>query len=295
MNKTANSQAPTTDKSIISKELKLRIISAIVLAIIVLTITWIGGLTFTLFWAVVAILILWEFNRICSSKISFAQNIVSYISLLLIISPWIIGDYNIALIIFCVGIIVLGLWGYISNRSIWIACSLAYAALPFFAMSEMRSNSYNGLVVILLLYFCVWGADIFAYFSGRTIGGPKLAPRISPNKTWSGFIGSLVGAFFFTYIVSFSAGFEPIPIFFVIMLLIAIVSQVGDLLESGIKRRFKVKDSGALIPGHGGVLDRVDGLIVAAVSMWLISYVLVFNLQDSSDLPTVFINAFFMS
>ncbi len=275
-----------------SKELKLRIISAIILAAIVLTITWIGGQTFTLLWAVAAILILREFNRICATKISFAHNIASFIALFLIIASWLMGDRDTAFIIFGVGFVVLALWQFVFSRTIWVACGLMYATLPFFAMSDLRSDNYNGLVVILLLYFCVWGADVFAYFSGRTIGGPKLAPKISPNKTWSGFIGSLVGALFLSYLVNIKAGFEPIFAFFVIMLLAAIVSQLGDLMESSIKRKFNVKDSGSIIPGHGGVLDRVDGLVVAAVFLWLVSLYIATQQGQSNDLPTVFVNAF---
>lgn len=287
-----NNHSPTVKKSFMSNELKLRIISSIILAILVLSITWIGGQTFTLLWAVAAILIMREFNRICSSQISFAQNISSFIALFLIIAAWLIGERETAIIIFIVGFVVLALWQFMFARCIWAACGLAYSALPFFAMSDLRSDNFNGLVVILLLYFCVWGADVFAYFAGRTIGGPKLAPKISPNKTWSGFIGSLVGALFLSYLVDIAAGFEPILIFFVIMLFAAIVSQLGDLMESSIKRKFDVKDSGTIIPGHGGVLDRVDGLVVAAVFLWLVSLYVASQQGQSNDLPTVFINAF---
>lgn len=291
MSNIANKQSPEK-KSVLSNELKLRIISAVVLAIIVLAITWIGGQTFTLLWAVAGILILREFNRICASRISFAHNIASFITLFLIIAAWMIGDHNIAFIIFGVGFVLLAVWQFIFSRNIWVACGLAYAALPFFAMSDLRSDNFNGLVVILLLYFCVWGADVFAYFSGRTIGGPKLAPKISPNKTWAGFIGSLVGALFLSYLVDVTAGFDPTMIFFVVMLFAAVVSQLGDLMESFIKRKFNVKDSGSIIPGHGGVLDRVDGLVVAAVFLWLVSLYLAAQQGQSNDLPTVFVNAF---
>ncbi len=294
MNSTANNQGPVIKKSIMSQELKLRIISAIILAVIVLVITWIGGQTFTLLWAVAAFLIMREFNRICATKMSFSYNLASFITLFLIIASWLIGERDTAFIIFAVGFLVLAAWQFIFGRNIWAACGLAYSALPFFAMSDLRSDNFNGLIVILLLYFCVWGADVFAYFAGRTIGGPKLAPRISPNKTWSGFIGSLVGALLLSYMVNIAAGFEPVLIFFIIMVLAAIVSQLGDLMESFIKRKFNVKDSGTIIPGHGGVLDRVDGLVVAAVFLWLVSFFLASQQTTVSNLPTLFVNAFLM-
>ena len=292
MNGAANNQAPTVKKSLMSKELKLRIISAVILAVLVLAITWIGGQTFTLLWAVVAFMILKEFNRMCSTSISLANNVVSFITLLLIVASWLIGDRQTAIIIFCIGFVVLASWQMFLNRSLWSALGLAYATLPFFAMSDLRSDNHNGLIVILLLYFCVWGADVFAYFAGRTIGGPKLAPSISPNKTWAGFIGSLVGALLLSYLVDLAAGFDPILVFFVIMLMAAVVSQLGDLMESSIKRKFDVKDSGTIIPGHGGVLDRVDGLVVAAVFIWLVTLYLSTQIGQNNDLPTVFVNAF---
>lgn len=275
-----------------SKELKLRIISAVILAVLVLAITWIGGQTFTLLWAIVAFMILKEFNRMCSKSISLASNVVSFITLFLIVASWLIGDRQIAIIMFCIGFVVLAFWQMFVSRSIWSALGLAYAALPFFAMSDLRSDNHNGLIVILLLYFCVWGADVFAYFAGRAIGGPKLAPSISPNKTWAGFIGSLIGALLLSYLVNLAAGFDAILVFFVIMLLAAVVSQLGDLMESSIKRKFDVKDSGTIIPGHGGVLDRVDGLVVAAVFIWLVTLYLSMQSGQSNDLPTVFANAF---
>jgi len=287
-----NDQAPIIRKSLMSKELKLRIISAVILAVLVLAITWIGGQTFTLLWAIVAFMILKEFNRMCSKSISLASNVVSFITLFLIVASWLIGDRQIAIIMFCIGFVVLAFWQMFVSRSIWSALGLAYAALPFFAMSDLRSDNHNGLIVILLLYFCVWGADVFAYFAGRAIGGPKLAPSISPNKTWAGFIGSLIGALLLSYLVNLAAGFDAILVFFVIMLLAAVVSQLGDLMESSIKRKFDVKDSGTIIPGHGGVLDRVDGLVVAAVFIWLVTLYLSMQSGQSNDLPTVFANAF---
>lgn len=292
MSGATNNQAPSVKKSLMSNELKLRIISAVILAVVVLAITWIGGQTFTLLWAVVAFLILREFNRMCAKSLPFANSAAAFITLFLIVASWLIGDRQTAIVMFCSGFIVLALWQMFVSRSIWSALGLAYAALPFFAMSDLRSDNHNGFIVILLLYFCVWGADVFAYFAGRTIGGPKLAPSISPNKTWSGFIGSLVGALLLSYLVDLAAGFDPILIFFIIMLLAAVVSQLGDLMESSIKRKFDVKDSGTSIPGHGGVLDRVDGLVVAAVFIWLVTLYISIQSEQSNDLPTVFVNAF---
>jgi len=120
----------------------------------------------------------------------------------------------------------------------------------------------------------VWATDIFAYFVGRAIGGPKLAPRISPGKTWSGAIGGAVAAIIAGTAVVwsfFSADDLRIP---VLALVLSVCSQIGDLFESFIKRRFGVKDSSHLIPGHGGVMDRVDGLIFACFAAFLLAIVI---------------------
>ena len=121
----------------------------------------------------------------------------------------------------------------------------------------LRLDGHAGLRNTLFLLLVVWASDVGAYLAGRLVGGPKLAPRISPGKTWSGGIGGLCASALVG--VCFGSGFAVFA-----AVLLAVVSQLGDLAESAVKRGFGVKDSGHTIPGHGGLLDRVDGLIVAA-------------------------------
>jgi phosphatidate cytidylyltransferase len=127
---------------------------------------------------------------------------------------------------------------------------------------------------MLFIFATVWATDIFAYFVGRAIGGAKLAPRISPGKTWSGAIGGAIAAVIAGTAVVwsfFSADGLWIP---ALTLVLSICSQIGDLFESFIKRRFGVKDSSHLIPGHGGVMDRVDGLFFACFAAFLLAIVI---------------------
>ncbi len=141
---------------------------------------------------------------------------------------------------------------------------IPYLVLPAFALVALRSGESCGFLAVLLLFVTVWSADTLAYFAGRAIGGPKFAPRISPNKTWSGFFGAVAGGALAAALLAAFSGLSVLPL----MALGAMIGgweQVGDLFESAAKRRFGVKDSGAIIPGHGGVLDRVDGLVAAAV------------------------------
>jgi len=138
------------------------------------------------------------------------------------------------------------------------------------AMIHLRNIPEHGLGLIVYLLLVVWGTDTGAYFAGRIIGGPKLLPSISPKKTWAGLIGGMVFAAGFGYCVAL--GFDEsraVPAV-IIGAVLAVVAQVGDFFESWIKRRAGAKDSGTLIPGHGGVLDRVDGLLFAALFLALV-------------------------
>ncbi len=251
-------------------ELKTRIISAVILGVAVIYMTWAGGRTFELLWAVAAILILFEFMKMSGEHVRFSAKAASFVMLLLTIGSWMIGDFVTALLLAVSTIAVLLFWELFLSRSAWSPLGFVYAALPFFAMTQLRGDGTEGILVIFLLFGCVWGADVFAYFAGRTFGGPKLAPRISPKKTWSGFLGSIAGALFISWLVLYFSGNSGGIGFFLLMLVLCVVSQIGDLIESVIKRKFGVKDSGSIIPGHGGVLDRVDGLVVAGVTLWII-------------------------
>jgi phosphatidate cytidylyltransferase len=132
----------------------------------------------------------------------------------------------------------------------------------------LRNSLFHGSTALLWLFAVVWGTDIMAYFGGRLIGGPKLWPRVSPGKTWSGFVvgvtcGALAGVW--AVVLSTMPGEVALAPLLPLGLAAAAVSQAGDLFESAIKRRFDVKDSSRLIPGHGGVMDRLDGFIFAAI------------------------------
>lgn len=145
----------------------------------------------------------------------------------------------------------------------WKFPGLLYAALAFVPPVVLRADAEYGLAAVLWLFAVVWGSDIMAYACGRTLGGPKLWPRISPKKTWSGFIGGTLSAMGAGTAVAAAFGAPDLVAVALVSLCAAVVSQGGDLLESSVKRRFGVKDSGALIPGHGGLMDRLDGFVLA--------------------------------
>ena len=149
-----------------------------------------------------------------------------------------------------------------------------YFILSFVAFIKLRTDFDQGLFFTITLMFGVWASDIAAYFTGKAIGGPKLAPKISPNKTWAGFIGGTIGSALMLlaldYFVPMFSGkmglevlpFAPLKFAFVIGALFTVFGQIGDLGMSFIKRKVGVKDTGTLIPGHGGLLDRIDSLLL---------------------------------
>ena len=144
-----------------------------------------------------------------------------------------------------------------------------YLTLPLVAMIELRQME-GGAVLVFSLFLLVWLTDIFAMLFGKTVGGPKLAPVISPNKTWAGLLGGMLGASAGGFALAQFFGWQEVILTAILGAGFAIIAQLGDLFESWIKRRYNVKDSGTLLPGHGGLLDRVDGLISVLVTTFLI-------------------------
>jgi phosphatidate cytidylyltransferase len=155
------------------------------------------------------------------------------------------------------------------RRTKWLVAGVVYAGAAAFCPMVLRADPDFGLVAIFFLFAVVWMTDIAAYFVGRIFGGPKLWPAVSPNKTWSGALGGLAGAVLAAFVVaSFAALSHRAAI--VLAALLSVASQTGDLFESHLKRRFGAKDASHIIPGHGGVMDRLDGFIFAATLATLI-------------------------
>ena len=148
-----------------------------------------------------------------------------------------------------------------SSDFLWSIVGVGYMAVIGVSMLWLP---FLSVTLVVWLLFVVWATDVGGYFAGKSIGGPKLAPVISPKKTWAGAVGGVLLAVFISFVITYLTGWwEPLPAAGTAVLL-SVVSQVGDLYESILKRRFHVKDSGGIIPGHGGLLDRIDGLSFAA-------------------------------
>ncbi len=161
-----------------------------------------------------------------------------------------------------------------ASRPAPLPIGLGWIALAVAALVALRGDPLAGRANVLFVVLVVWATDIGAYFAGRAIGGPRLAPRISPGKTWSGAAGGVAGAVAAGLIVAGWQGRQANPgLAAVIAAFLSVVGQAGDLLESLVKRRFGVKDSGHLIPGHGGALDRLDALLAVLPVAWLLAQI----------------------
>jgi phosphatidate cytidylyltransferase len=257
-----------------ASELKLRIVSAIVLAAVVLAATVFGGLAFRLVAAGIALLIYYEWSTMTRlADWNFKTNAFGWLIVGSIAIDLVAGDGALSVPLLCGGAITAVLCVILGNSSWWLPGGIVYAGLSGISLAAIRGDNQAGLVATLFIFAVVWGTDILAYFVGRAIGGPKLAPRISPGKTWSGAIGGAVAGVAASSILTLGV-FSRVSLWtMALALLLSVSSQAGDLFESFIKRRFGAKDSSHLIPGHGGVMDRVDGLVFACFLVFLLTLV----------------------
>jgi len=252
----------------IEQILKTRVLSAVVLLPIVIAILYAGGLVFALFMALAAVLMALEWDQLTGSEGALGWNGVTLASgLILALTLSYFGRVEWAFLALFLIALFLALIGQILDRGIvWPVIGLFWLGLPSLALIWLRMSE-QGMLVVSLLFLSVWSCDTGAYFAGRGIGGPKLAPRISPKKTWAGLFGGMLAAAGASGLLAVFAGFGSFVVFSLLGAVLALISQFGDLAESSVKRRFKVKDSGTLIPGHGGILDRVDGLLFASPAL----------------------------
>ena len=254
------------------RELRLRILSGIVLAAVVLAATWYGDIAFRLLAAVIALLIYYEWSTITRlPETDFRGNAFGWASTALVAALVVFRVDEFALPLLLAAVVVGIVYALALKGSGWLAGGITYSGLTAISLAAIRGDTAHGFAAMLFIFAVVWSTDILAYFVGRAIGGPKLAPPISPGKTWSGAIGGAIAAVIagtLVHMAFFSLNGLWVP---TIALVLSVFSQAGDLFESFIKRRFGVKDSSRLIPGHGGVMDRVDGLVFACFAAFLIA------------------------
>lgn len=248
--------------------LALRAVSAMILAPIAVGAAWLGSWPFAVFWLIAALLVLWEWIHLVAGpghKLMFSAS-GSALAVAALVE---FRDRPIAagLLIVLGGIAAL-IFAQ-RGRRVWIVAGIGYSGMMLLSPLLLRIDPDYGFLAIVLLFAVVWATDIVAYFVGRAIGGPLLCPSVSPKKTWSGAFGGAVGAMAAAVAIAHLFGANR-QVFAVLGLLLSVVAQLGDLLESWIKRHFGAKDASHLIPGHGGVMDRLDGFWAAALVACLI-------------------------
>lgn len=245
-----------------------RIGSAALLAPPVLAVIWFGTPFFELMVAIGSLLLAREWARMCSEAEAPAIGWVFVCGLPLAVGLAGCNLFAVALVALAAGA---GAFLIAGRGHRWLALGILYIGVPCVLLLWLRADPINGRETVLWLFLVVWASDIGAYVAGRTIGGPKLAPHISPNKTWSGAVGGVIAASAVGAVMAIAFAHEHPVRAMLLAAVFSVFAQAGDLAESRIKRRFGVKDTGGLIPGHGGLLDRVDALLLAALAMGLLT------------------------
>jgi phosphatidate cytidylyltransferase len=251
-----------------ASNLVMRILAAIVLAPLVIALAYAGGWLWAFLVTLISIGLFAEWLMVVGAG-SAALTASGTIVLAIMGFCIAFGALKTAVITgFVGGTIVTGI---ARGKFVWAASGFAYASAALLASILVRQDPVNGFAALMFVLLVVWATDIGGYFAGRGIGGPKLWPRVSPKKTWAGAFGGFAAS------LAVAAGFaasglgKAIPLLLVSAIL-TVVSQLGDLFESAVKRRFGVKDSSHLIPGHGGLLDRLDGFVAAILMAWIIGF-----------------------
>ncbi|MBS9476296.1 phosphatidate cytidylyltransferase [Ancylobacter radicis] len=248
----------------IGADFRPRLFSALVLAPVVLALCVWGGWPFVGLVVLSAVLILWEWLTVIGAKPKRALLIVGGLCLIGAALMLTIRPLSAASALVILGMVAVALIARGGRRlRVWSPFGVLYAAAAALPALMLREEPGIGLLALVWLFAVVWSTDIAAYFCGRLIGGPKLWPQISPNKTWSGAIGGAVFGMLAGMLALYLGGLSSALLAAPAAFAVSAMSQAGDLFESSMKRRFGVKDSSALIPGHGGLMDRLDGFITA--------------------------------
>jgi phosphatidate cytidylyltransferase len=252
-----------------------RIISSAVLAPLILLVVYAGGLWLVGLVVLAGGLMAWEWARLCGAGRGTVGSAVAVATLAGAPLVFALASPGYAVAALLLGTVAAAAAERPSRprAAPWIGLGSLYIGLGCLALLWLRELPGQGREVVFWLLAVVWATDIGAYFAGRGIGGPKLAPRVSPNKTWAGLVGGALCAGLVGVAAAAFLG-RDVTVLVVGGMVLAVVAQGGDLLESWCKRRFGVKDSGHIIPGHGGILDRVDGLLavlpVAFLCFWVV-------------------------
>ncbi|MDR3515393.1 MAG: phosphatidate cytidylyltransferase [Azospirillaceae bacterium] len=244
--------------------LSLRILSSVVLGPLVLMVVVHGGVVFQGLLVAVALVSLYEWTVLVEPGGRWPVKLAGFGGFVMALAGALIFGTGGALAGIALAAVTAGLGGRAvgAEHPLMLGFGPLYVGLAALALAWIRGS--GGAALVLLVLLAVWATDIGAYACGRLIGGPRLAPRISPKKTWAGLVGGAFAAALVTLTFAWAYDARQPAWAFLLGVVLALVEQGGDLFESWVKRRYNVKDSGQLIPGHGGLLDRIDGLLAVA-------------------------------
>ena len=266
----ANGNAGSADKlASAGRALRLRIFSAAILVTAALLATLMGGLAFLALVLIFAVLVHREWFRV-QEAVPYRGAAALLLACWVAAIAWHLVDPQTGILTAMIGGVIGGIIAIVCGyRPLMVVGGYLYIAVPALVFLQLREP---GVELLIFLFLVVWLTDTGAYVAGRTIGGPKLWPSVSPNKTWSGAIGGMIAGCLAGGLAAWSWGLTTDAIVHAILVgaIVSVAGQIGDLAESAWKRHFNVKDSGGIIPGHGGVMDRLDSLIVAAPVLALV-------------------------
>jgi len=254
-----------------TSEVPKRLASALVLAVVALTAVLLSPWSFLALVIVAAGLLLWEWGSATRRNGFDGTSLIQAVSVTALAIFIALGRYDLGFFVLGAATAVIAFSAPDRSRAVWAVAGLAYVALPAAALIWLRSDPGFGLAAVLFLLAVAWTTDTASYVGGRSLGGPKFAPLVSPKKTWSGFaVGTLTPAIVGYAFALYLGGTSPWALA-LIAIGLAFACQMGDLLESAVKRRLGIKDMSQLIPGHGGLFDRIDSLLLAAAMAGLIA------------------------
>ena len=251
--------------------LSARILTAFIALPPILAAVWFGGVWFLALLGLVGFVLIWEWVKILDDKVTSPLSALYVMALLGILFHFWQSE---GLVVRVFAIVAIGAGGALliatlnHKGKLLASLGMVYLLVPFILLADLRSDNADGKLAFFVFLFLVWASDIGGYAFGRIIGGAKLAPSISENKTWAGSFGAL--AFSLLVAAIFIYGFSLSQKLFLWAVVLSLATQVGDLIESYFKRRHALKDSSNLLPGHGGFLDRLDGLLFAIMVLYLV-------------------------
>jgi phosphatidate cytidylyltransferase len=262
-----------SETSRLGADFRLRLVVGAVLAIAAVGFTLLGGLWFELFWGAAFAAVAYEWQSIVEAQRPVlriaAAVLAAIVSVILSVT---LGPVSALMFAFLAAVAVAWLGAQENGRFSFLSgAGVLYASVPAAVLVWIEVAPVYALATIVFVFAVVWSADIGAFVAGRLLGGPKLWPRISPKKTWSGFAGGTLAGTVLPLLAVALTGVLPSLWLAAVAAFLAVVSAAGDLFESWLKRKFDVKDSSKLVPGHGGVMDRLDGFIAVLLALGAIS------------------------